>query len=79
MAAAAPKVDITIHGDVRVVKPAIGDKIVVTMDARLQRDHLVAVREHLQALWPRNEVIILAGAYSIGLLSPGNHKPTPVI
>lgn len=75
----APKVEITIHGHAKVVQPAMGDKIVVTMDGRLARSHLVAVREHLQALWPRNEVIILAGAYSIGLLHPGDIKPERVI
>lgn len=64
-------VEITYKGDVKRLELAMGDKLLICFDERLPRQHILDVRENLQQLFPRNEVLVLAGVGAVAII-PGN-------
>jgi hypothetical protein len=57
------KVDLTVRGDVRRLRLAKGDRVVVTIAAVLSPAMLALTRQQLEEMFPKNEVLILsAGA-----------------
>lgn len=51
----------TVQGDVRRLQVKPGDRVLVTFSDRLDRNAVQTVKEQIQTLFPRNEVVVLCG------------------
>lgn len=66
-------VELTIKGDVHVLKLNPGDRLIVSFSERaLNRAQLGSVRQQLQNLYPLNEVLVLSGIDGL-YVQPAGH------
>jgi len=61
-------VEVTLKGDVRRLQLTPGDRIVCCFRERLPITAINDVKNHLQHVFPRTEVIVLAGIESFAVI-----------
>lgn len=53
-------IELTVRGDIKVLRLAPGDKVVVEFPDRVPGAAVREVRERLQQMFPFNEVVVIA-------------------
>lgn len=72
-----PRVELTVKGDVRVLRVRPGDKILIEFRDRVSGAAMADVRERLQAMFPTNEVVVVAGGLLSVLPADADHPIRP--
>lgn len=69
-------VKVEIKGSVRALHLNHGDRIIVSFRERnISRSQIAEVRQKLQAIFPLNEVIVLAGVHDVWVQPAGSDLP----
>lgn len=58
----SPRCELTIKGDIEVLRLQPGDTIVVSVDDRIDRDTLKRWRDVLEERFPNHPVVVTSGA-----------------